>query len=301
MSEFIDNLLNKIWMNLYQGLWDTVKDLFGWMQGVQADYIIKSRDLVTQSPEEWNATAFSFIKGVANNAVIPIAGCIITFVFCWQVISLVQESNQLHNIKPETMLLLLIKLVICLLICSKSFEIVNGMFDIASEAVSKISLAEIENVEAGSFEDAIDPYKRELGEYTLGMCGKMLMYVLVTFIAVLITYIISIAIYIRVNMWYLELLIYASAAPMPFATFMNKEWGQVGTNYTRKMLAMSFEGFFMLVMFGIYNAMTTHVLTGAASGNSYVMNMITVIGCGFGLVLIVNKAGSISASVFNAH
>lgn len=299
-SEFIDNMLQKIWMNIYQGLWDTVEKLFNWTQGIQADYITKSKDLVTQSPEDWNATAFSFVEGIANNAVIPIAGCIITFVFCWQIISMVQESNQMHNIKPETMMLLMMKLGICLLACSKSFKIVNGMFGLAAEAVKKISLDEIENIENGDFSSVIG-YKRELANYNFSMCGIMLMYVLITFLAVLVTYVISITIYIRVNMWYLSLLVYASAAPMPFATFMNKEWGQVGTNYTKKMLAMSFEGFFMLVIFGMYNAMTAHVLTEAAGNNAYLVNMITVIGCGAGLVLLINKSGDIAASVFNAH
>lgn len=300
MSEFIDNLLQKIWMNIYQGLWDTVENLFSWTQGIQADYIIKSRDLVTQSPRNWNATAFYFVQRVANNAIIPIAGCIITFVFCWQIISMVQESNQMHNIKPETMLLLMIKLIICLIVCSKSFKIVNGLFELASTAVKKISLNEIKSIDGEDFATILG-YNRELADYTFSMCGIMLMYVLITFLAVLVTYVISITIYIRVNMWYMSLLVYASAAPLPFATFMNKEWGQVGTNYTRKMLAMSFEGFFMLVIFGIYNAMTAHVLTEAAGNNSYLLNMVTVIGCGVGLVLLINKAGSISASVFNAH
>lgn len=301
MSEFLDNLMHKIWMNIYQGLWDTVEKLFEWTRGIQSDYINKSRDLITQSPKDWNATAYSFVEGIASNAVIPIAGCIITFVFCWQIISMVQESNQMHNIKPETMLLLLIKLIICLFICSKSIEIVNGMFGLAAAAVEKISLEEIESIEPeGDFERIIGE-RRDLDNYSFSDCGLMLMYVFITLIALLITYVISITIYIRVNMWYLELLIYTSAAPMPFATFMNKEWGQVGTNYSRKMLAMSFEGFFMLVTFGLYSAMTAHVLTAAAGNNTYLVNMITVIGCGAGLVLLINKAGNISASIFNAH
>lgn len=300
MSEFLDNLLQKIWMSIYQGLWDTLADIFNWMQGVQQNYIFSSRELITQSPRDWNGAAFSFVKGVAHNAVIPIAGCIITFVFCWQLISMVQEGNQMHNIKPEAVLLLMMKLGICLLVCSKSFEIVNGMFDLASSAVQKIPLNTLTVNDQISLDGLLER-ETEDGIYTFGMCGRMLMYVFVTLIAVLIIYVISLTIYIRVNIWYLELLIYASASPMPFSMFMNKEWGQVGTNYVRKMLAMSFEGFFMLIAFGLYNALSSHALNQAAGGNAYLLAMATVIGCGAGLVLIINKAGAISASVFNAH
>lgn len=296
-SEFIDNLMQKIWMSIYQGLWDGISNLFEWMGHVQTIYIARSRNLISQTPEQWNSDAFSFIQGVAQDAAIPIAGCIITFVFAWQIITMVQDSNQMHNIKPETMLILMLKLWICLYVCSKSFEIVNGLFEISAYAVDKIPFRSIDNTFTADLNSILP---RDQEEYSFGKCAVMLSYWFLTLLAVLVTYGISIAIYIRVNIWYLELLIYASAAPMPFATFMNKEWGQIGTNYVRKIMAMSFEGFFMLVTFGLYNAMTAHILSNP-SGDSYLISIVSTIGCGIGLIMIISKAGTISSSIFNAH
>lgn len=296
-SEFIDNLMQKIWMSIYQGLWDGISSLFGWMQDVQSTYIVKSKNLITLSPQQWNSVAFDFIKGVTQDAVIPIAGCIITFVFAWQIISMVQESNQMHNIKPETMLILMLKLGICLLVCAKSFEIVNGLFEVSAWAVNKIPVISINDTFKTDLNSILP---REQEEYSFGKCAIMLSYWFITLIAVFVTYGISIAIYIRVNIWYLELLIYASAAPMPFATFMNKEWGQMGTNYLRKTMAMSFEGFFMIIAFGLYNAMTINILSNP-TGDNYLISIISAIGCGVGLMMIVSKAGTISSSIFNAH
>ncbi len=297
MSEFLDGLLQKLLEEMYQGLWTWTSKMYDLMQGTLSSGITKSRNLVGQSPQSWNKVAYDFVKGVAEDAAIPIAACILTFVFCWQIISMVQEGNQMHNIKPETMVILMIKLGICILVCSKSFEIVNGLFDIADWGINHIPYSF--SVEEGtvSLED-IAP--REVERYDFGMVVEMLGNGLLTLIAILITYVLSIAIYIRVNIWYLELLIYASAAPIPLSTFMNKEWGQVGTNYLRKMLAMSFEGFFMIVAFSLYGALVGHA-TQLTASYSYLMAMATNIGCGVALVILLSKTGNISASIFNAH
>lgn len=301
-SEFLDNLLQRICKGMYQGLWDSTEALYSYMQGILADGITKSHDAISKTPQEWNSSAFSFIQTVTENAVIPIAGCMLVFIFCWQLISMVQESNQMHNIKPETILLLMLKLGICLLVCSKSFEIVNGLFDLAKWAVDHIPTGfSSDSGTYAEFGNVCGP--RELNSsYSFGNVFTMFGNLILTLIAEVFTYVLVVAIYIRVNVWYLELLIYTSAAPMPFSTFMNKEWGQMGMNYLRKILAMAFEGFFMLVAFGLYSAITGQVLGGFASaGNSYLMNMVTSIGCGVALLLIISKAGTISSSVFNAH
>lgn len=297
-SEFIDNLLQKVWKSLYQGLYWCSEKLFNNMQSVMDTGISNSRDVITQNPQQWNSVAFAFIKGAAENAAIPIAGCIITFIFAWQVISMVQESNQMHNIKPEVMLILMLKLGICLLVCSKSFDIVNGLFDLgnwASRHIPAFGLGESGSI---SFQDVLSA---ELDEYSFTVVMQMLVNLFLTLIALGLIYALSVAIYIRVNMWYLELLVYASAAPIPFATFINKEWGQVGTNYLRKILAMAFEGFFMLVAFGLYNAFVYKVINNSHAPDQYLMSMITTCGCGIGLIMILNKAGNISSSIFNAH
>lgn len=298
MSEFIDNLLLKIWKSLYQGLYWCTEKLFNNIQNVMDTGISNSRDVILQSPQQWNSDAFSFVRSIAQNAAIPIAGCILTFVFCWQVVSMVQESNQFHNIKPETMLLLMIKLAICLLVCSKSFEIVNGLFDLGKWTSEHIPFFGMGSSGTLSFQDVLS---KELDDYDFGVVMQMLVNLLSTLIALGLIYALSIAIYIRTNIWYLELLIYASAAPMPFATFMNKEWGQVGTNYLRKILSMAFEGFFMLIAFGLYNVLVSKVINNSHAPDQYLMSMVTTCGCGIGLLMILNKAGNISASIFNAH
>lgn len=294
-SEFIDNLVQSIYSSMYQGLYSLTEKIFSKIQNVLDDGILRSRSILDQTPKEWNGTAFAFIQGVAENAIIPIAGSIIAFIFCWQLVSMVQESNQMHNIKPETMLLLLLKLAICLFVCAKSFDIVCGLFDLGHWAASHIPF-----VETGSTGNLSNLVSDKLDEYTFGDVMGMLVNLIMTLLAEVLIYVLNIVMITRVSIWYLELLLYASAAPIPFATFMNKEWGQVGTNYLRKMLAMSFEGFFMIAAFGLYEALVINVLS-STGGDEYMMSIVTTCGCGIGLVILLNKVGSISSSVFNAH
>ncbi len=301
-SEFIDNLLQSVWKSMYQGLYNVTGAVFSKIQDVLSEGILRSRNILNSTPQEWNETAFSFIKGVAENAAIPIAGCIITFIFCWQLISMVQESNQMHNIKPETIVLLMIKLTICLLVCAKSFEIICGLFDLGHWATEHIKFVEINNPDGNGIIDFNKLLDSELSEYGFGDVMTMLVNLIMTVIAQVIVYVLNVVMIIKVSMWYLELLIYASAAPIPFSTFINKEWGQVGMNYLRKILAMSFEGFFMIVAFGIYEAMVINIIV--SNGNApdkYMMSIVTTCGCGFGLIMILNKTGSIASSIFNAH
>ena len=287
---------------MYQGLYNVTGAVFSKIQDVLSEGILRSRNILNSTPQEWNETAFSFIKGVAENAAIPIAGCIITFIFCWQLISMVQESNQMHNIKPETIVLLMIKLTICLLVCAKSFEIICGLFDLGHWATEHIKFVEINNPDGNGIIDFNKILDSELSEYGFGDVMTMLVNLIMTVIAQVIVYVLNVVMIIKVSMWYLELLIYASAAPIPFSTFINKEWGQVGMNYLRKILAMSFEGFFMIVAFGIYEAMVINIIV--SNGNApdkYMMSIVTTCGCGFGLIMILNKTGSIASSIFNAH
>lgn len=77
---------------------------------------------------------------------------------------------------------------------------------------------------------------------------------------------------------------------------MNKDWSQVGMNYTRKMLALSFEGFFILLLFSTYGG----ILSGLQL-EDFTQSMVMILGSGFALAIMMFKIGNLSASIFNAH
>ena len=52
---------------------------------------------VGKTPQQWNASVFSIIQTLSENVVLPIAGLIITFVLCYELITMITEKNNLHD------------------------------------------------------------------------------------------------------------------------------------------------------------------------------------------------------------
>lgn len=282
---------------MYDGLYKTANNQFKGMFESLNGMISDSAVLITQSPETWSSTAFRFVKNIAENVCIPLAGCIVTFVFCLELIHMVQDNNQMHAITPEKVLIVLLKLGCFLLIASKSFDIVMGIYDIGGWAAKRVNPQAAGAVGIPDLSDILN--KPDDNTYDLGLVFNMLINMLLLFFARIVVFALAVAIFVQTNMWYLELLIYMSVAPLPMSTFMNREWGQIGNNYVRKIIAVCFQGFFMLVAFGLYSALVTNLQF--ADGDDFMLKLFMTIGCGVALFFILCKSGNISASVFNAH
>ena len=95
----------------------------------------------------------------------------------------------------------------------------------------------------------------------------------------------------------IEIYLYVSVAPVPFATITNREWGTIGTNYLKGLCALAFQGFFMMVCVGIYAVLVAGVAVSANLHTAlWSVAAYTVILC-FSLF----KTGSLSKSIWNAH
>lgn len=298
VSEFFAGIKEELCRSMYEALKENVQELYGGMMEVMNNQIAQSRSLVTQSPQSWNAAAFNFIQTIAENAFIPVAGCILTCVTAWEIISMVQDKNHGHNMSLEELNLFISKLVLCILACGNSFKIVMGFFDISTIVSEKIAvLASTEDVDMTGILNFVEP-----SEYGFSCVVSMLGNYLVTWLCMLFTYVLAVMIFLRVILWIVELLVYSAPASVPFATFMNKEWGQTGQNYIRKMLAVCFEGSFMLLAFGLYKYIVSNISgSGLLSGSDFILSMMMSLGCGIVLFILLTKVGNISASIFHAH
>ncbi len=295
VSEFWDKLLQLIIKSVYTALYQSVgESLQGLFDSLNRELSHASRQ-ITLGPKLWNESAYGLMQDISENVCIPIAAVFITVIFCWELIHLVQESNSMQNIQPERLMLVLIKFAPCLVVCAYSFRIVMGFCDLGTWAARQLR-----EMTQTSVSISMAPSLADLGlpedEYTLENLMKLAGYKVTLVLASFGIWICGILVYIRVMLWFVEYLLYASTAPIPFSTWMNKEWSQTGMNYTRKMLALSFEGFFILLLFSVYGG----VLSGLQLGD-FKQSLVMVIGCGFGLAVMMFKVGNISASIFNAH
>lgn len=53
---------------------------------------------VGRTPQNWNSSVFSMIQNLSESVVVPIAGIIITLVLCYELISMLTERNNLHDV-----------------------------------------------------------------------------------------------------------------------------------------------------------------------------------------------------------
>ena len=248
---------------------------------------------VAQTPQAWNGSIFSMIQNLSNSVIIPIAGLIITFVLCYELISMITEKNNMHDMDTWMFFKWFFKSFIAVYLVTNTFNITMAVFDVGQHLVNSAAgvIGGSTSIDIATtiadMETAME--SMELGELLQLSLETMLVSMCMMIISILIT----VVLYGRM----IEIYLYTSVAPIPFATMTNREWGQIGNNYARGLLALGFQGFFIIVIVGIY-CVLVNSMTVAADIHSALFSIAayTVILC-FALF----KTGGISKSIFNAH
>lgn len=248
---------------------------------------------VGQTPQGWNAGIFSLVKNLSENVIIPIAGLIITFVLCYELITVITEKNNMHDIDTFIFFKYVFKACVAVYLLSNTFNITMAVFDVAQSVVNRAGgiIAGSTNIDISS---TIATMQTEMQTMEL---GGLVQLALETMIISLCLKIMSILITVILYGRMVEIYLTVSVAPIPFATMTNREWGNIGTNYFKSLFALGFQGFFMMVCVAIY-AVLVNSMTIAADIHAALFSIAayTVILC-FSLM----KTGSLSKAIFGAH
>lgn len=248
---------------------------------------------VGKTPQGWNSTIFDMIKNLSENVVVPIAGMIITFILCYELITMVMEKNNMHEFETFLFFKYIFKMWVAVYLLTHVFDITLAVFDVAQYVVNKSAVV-ITGSTAIEVSTTIADMLAEIETMGIGeLIGLTLETMLISLCMKIMSILITVILYGRM----IEIYLYTSVSPIPFATFTNREWGSIGTNYVRGLLALGFQGFFIMVCVGIYSALVND-MTIAANIHSALFSIAayTVILC-FSLF----KTGAVSKSVFNAH
>ena len=248
---------------------------------------------VGQTPQGWNSGIYSMIQNLSNSVIMPIAGIIITFVLCYELISMLTEKNNMHDIDTWMIFKYFFKMMIAVYLVSNTFTITMAVFDLGQSVV---------NAAAGviSGETAIDVSaliaqmdtvmeSMEIGELVVLALETLL----VSFCMKVMSIVITIICYGRM----IEIYLYTSVAPIPFATMTNREWGQIGNNYFRGLFALAFQAFLMMLCVGIYGVLisTIHISTDMHAA------LFGVAGYTVLLCYTLLKTSSLSKQIFGSH
>lgn len=248
---------------------------------------------VAKTPQGWNSSIFDMIRNLSNSVIVPIAGMIITFVLCYELISMITEKNNMHDLDTWMFFKWFFKAWIAVYLVSHTFDITMAIFDVGQHIVNAAA-GVISSDTAIDVTATISDMQTKMETMEL---GELLQLSMETAIVSLCMKIISILISVVLVGRMIEIYIYSSISPVPFATLTNREWGQIGNNYVKGLLALGFQGFFIMVIVGIY-CVLVHSMTIAADVHSALFSIAayTVVLC-FALF----KTDNVSRSIFGAH
>ncbi len=248
---------------------------------------------VSLSPSEWNSGIFTMIRNLSNNVILPVAGMIITFVLCYELITAITERNNMRDVDVDTFIKYIFKACVAVFLLSHTFDIVLGIFDMSSWVVNTAS-ASITN---DTYVDVISIYNNFKGTLDAMDNGSLLLLFLEVSIVSLAVKAIAILVAVILINRMIEIYLYCSVAPIPFATITNREWGNIGTNYLRSLLSLAFQAFFIMVIVGIYSVLVQQLQYSTSLNDLVVqLGIYSVVLC----MALLNTSNN-SKSIFNAR
>ncbi|MBP3278548.1 MAG: hypothetical protein J6M44_06300 [Butyrivibrio sp.] len=247
---------------------------------------------VGRTPANFSPTIFNMIKNLAENVIMPIAGILLTFIACYELIQLVIGHNNLANFETWIFWKWIFKTFLAVTLITNTMNISMAVFDVAQHVVNNAG-----GIIAGS--TAIDDSALATMESTLETLeiGQLLSIYLQSFVVQFLIYILSALIFVIVYARMIEIYLMVSLAPIPFATFGNREQSQIGQNYLRSLFALGFQGFLIMVCVGIYAVLIQTV----TFSTDIIGSLWGVMGYTILLAFTLFKTGAVAKSILHAH
>lgn len=248
---------------------------------------------VGQTPQNWNSGVFSMIQSLSQTIILPIAGLVITYILCMELIGLIIDKNSLHEIDTFMFFKYVFKAWVAIYLVTHVFDITMAIFDVGQHLVNNAA-GVIRTDTAIEMENSLATMTATLETMEV---PELLLLVTETALVGMGMKIMSVLITVILYGRMIEIYLTCSVAPIPFATMTNREWGSIGNNYLKGLFALGVQGFFIMVCVGIY-AVLVHEMVIAANLHSAIFSIAayTVILC-FSLF----KTGSLAKSIFHAH
>lgn len=286
---------------LWENLTEWIKELLlgviqNNLENMFADVNEKVGTIATEvgtTPQGWNSDVFNMVQSLSENVIVPIAGLVITFVLCYELITMITDRNNLHDLDTWIFFKWIFKAFIAVTIISNTWNIVMATFDVAQHMVNQAS-GVISSEASIDISSNIESMMLGIEEMEISaLLGLMLETTIARFAMNAISILVTVILYGRM----IEIYLVSSVAPIPMATLANKEWGQTGTNYFKGLFALAIQAFFIMVCVGIY-AVLVRTLTVTDNIHASILMILTytVLLC-FSLF----KTGSLARSVLNTH
>ena len=233
------------------------------------------------------------IHSLSDNVIVPIAGIILTFILCYELISMIIEKNNMHDFETFIFFKWIFKVFVAVYLVTHTFDITMAIFELSQNIVQKS--ADVINVNTSiDLQAALGSLTDQLEDMEL---GELFGLFIETILIKITTPIISICVMLVLIGRIVEIYIYCSVGAIPFATMVNREWGQMGNNYLKGLVALGLQGFFIMVCIAIYSVLVANI----AEADNIHTAIWSCAGYTLLLCFALFKTNSVSRSIFNAH
>ena len=280
ITEWLKDILIAGSMSSLSGVFDSVNNRVG---TIAAD--------VGTTPGNFSPEIFTLIRNISESVILPIAGMILTFIACWELIHMIIDLNNLANFETWNFFRWIFKTFVAVMLVSNTFDIVMAVFDVAQHVI--VRSGNLINGTTAVGTEALQNMQTTMESMDLGSLMGLYMLSLVFRITLEA---LSIVIFVIVYGRMIEIYLVASLAPIPMATFGNREQSMVGQNYLRSLAALGFQGFLMMICVGIYAVLIQSI----SYSDDIIRSIWIVMGYTVLLCFTLFKTGSLSNRIFNA-
>ena len=282
IAEWLKEILVSGIMSNLSGMFDSVNEKVG--------------DIATQvgmTPQAWNGSIFNMIQRLSQNVVLPVAGVILAFVMTLELVQILMDKNNFHDIETVVFFRWIFKTACAILIVTNTWNIVMGIFDVAQGVVNQASgiIVGDTSIDLAAVMPDMEERLREMD------IGPLLGLWVQSLIVGITMWALTICIFIITYGRMLEIYLVTSMAPIPMAAMLGKEWGGMGQNYLKSLFALGFQAFLIMVCVAIYAVL----VQGIAVSTDISAAIWTCMGYTVLLCFTLFKTGSLSKNLFAAH
>ena len=277
ITDWLKSMIISGIMGNLSGMFDSVNQQVGQIAG----------DVGT-TPANFSPAVFSMIRNISESVILPIAGMVLTFIACYELIQMLIEHNNLANFETWTFFKWVFKTFLAVTLISNTFNITMAVFDVAQQVISR---------SGGLISGSTSVSDATLTAMQATLEGMDLGLYLQTFVVQVTMLALSAIIFVIVYGRMVEIYLMVSLAPIPFATFGNHEQSHTGQNYLRSLFALGFQGFLIMICVGIYAVLIQNL----SFSDNIISSIWGVMGYTVLLAFTLFKTGSLAKSVFAAH
>ena len=293
---------------------DGIKSQFEGISGLLSDTFTETTgsggsgglvsDFITKHPSQFTgggtggSAVWSTIETLCNNVVVPIGGFVLTIILLNELIQMILRGNNFKDFDDSIFIKWIIKALCGVILVANTFYIASALFSFGTNVCAN-GLTTLFGSGAYLSED-LTLNTAALDDLELGELMTVWFISLIVHLGIMI---LIVAIVITLASRMIEVFMYLSVAPIPMATMMDSgEWSGIGKNWIKQLLALSFQGFFIIVALAIFKTLFANMIaTLNASTDGVILQMAMLMGYTAALIFTILRTGAISKSIFNAR